>query len=990
VPEAVLAPGARIECRSAEWLVRGLGRSSDGQQVVDVVGVSPFLREKEARFLVEVEKAAGSFKVLQPEDTDLVCDPSPRYRDSLLFIEAHLRRSVPTDAALVVGHRAAMDALPYQLLPAAKALAMPRQRLLIADAVGLGKTLECGILCSELIRRGRGRRLLVVTSKSMLVQFQKEFWTRFSIPLVRLDSVGIQRIREQIPGNQNPFHYFDKTIVSVDTLKNDREYRVYLDNASWDIIVIDECQNVAERASGAMRSQRSRLAERLATRSETLILLSATPHDGKPESFASLMTMLDPTAIADPSRYSKDDIRDLYVRRFRKDVIADLRNSVKERDSADVECAASEREERVFALLKDLKLPDSDGKAKAGQLFKTTLAKSLLSSPMAALETVRNRLKRLEATTSTAGSPVSADRAALQSLEPLLAAITPADFSKYQQLLQLIRTDWSWNGKAPNDRIVLFTGRRETQRFLVEHLAADLGLPKGAVVGLDGAMPDVDQTRVVEQFAQEKEAVRILVATEVASEGLNLHYMSHRLVHVDIPWSLMTLQQRNGRIDRYGQPRQPLIRYLLNASRSEGMGDAEKVVRLLREKDRQAQLNIGDPAVFLGVYDAAAEEELISRAYEAGTLKDLDDQMEANAEPQRQTSSGDQLFEELFGISADSAEDAGDGSGGGSGDGSAPAGNPTPVVAQTRQPFSLFPSLWGYVDTALDAVAQQMERRGEKLDLRVFPEQQRLEITPPSDLQRRYDRYPRELQPPRGQRLALSTEPAALQRALEQSRRQDNSRPELEYLWDLHPVVDWLADRGQITFPRHHAPVLQLTDGLDPGAVLMVFQGTIPNQKGVPVVQEWVAVRFAGTGLKVMAVEPFEAVAKRLQLGSRDLANISGEEPPEHLAKQLPFAVEQANSYLRDCGEQWTARVQPELEAQRERLRRLRGRQVEQLELSLAGNQRPQQIKDKQRQEKQKAIDGRFLDHERFVSQVMTIDPAPYLKLVAVLHRDSS
>jgi hypothetical protein len=129
-----------------------------------VVGVSPFLREKEARFLVEVEKAAGSFKVLQPEDTALVSDPSPRYRDSLLLIEAHLRRSVPTDNALVVGQRAAMDALPYQLEPAAKALAMPRQRLLIADAVGLGKTLECGILCSEMIRRGRGVRGIACAS----------------------------------------------------------------------------------------------------------------------------------------------------------------------------------------------------------------------------------------------------------------------------------------------------------------------------------------------------------------------------------------------------------------------------------------------------------------------------------------------------------------------------------------------------------------------------------------------------------------------------------------------------------------------------------------------------------------------------------------------------------------------------------------------------------------------------------------------------------
>ena len=173
--------------------------------------------------------------------------------------------------------------------------------------------------------------------------------------------------------------------------------------------MIDECQNVAERARGAQKSQRARLAERLATRSETLLLLSATPHDGKPESFASLMNMLDPTAIADPSQYTKDDIKDLYLRRFRKDVIADLRNSVKERDTADVECPASEKEERVFALLKDLKLPDSDAKAKAGQLFKTTLAKSLLSSPMAALETVRNRLKRLASSTT----PAPADQAAL-------------------------------------------------------------------------------------------------------------------------------------------------------------------------------------------------------------------------------------------------------------------------------------------------------------------------------------------------------------------------------------------------------------------------------------------------------------------------------------------------------------------------------------------------------------------------------------------------
>jgi SNF2 family DNA or RNA helicase len=92
-----------------------------------------------------------------------------------------------------------MNLVPYQLDPALQALRQPRQRILIADAVGLGKTLEAGILTTELIQRGRGQRILVITQKSMLTQFQKEFWSRFSIPLVRLDSVGLQRVRNLAP-----------------------------------------------------------------------------------------------------------------------------------------------------------------------------------------------------------------------------------------------------------------------------------------------------------------------------------------------------------------------------------------------------------------------------------------------------------------------------------------------------------------------------------------------------------------------------------------------------------------------------------------------------------------------------------------------------------------------------------------------------------------------------------------------------------------------
>jgi SNF2 family DNA or RNA helicase len=162
----------------------------------------------------------------------------------------------------------------------------------------------------------------VVTQKAMLTQFQKEWWSRFSIPLVRLDSVGLARVRNRIPANHNPFNYFDRSIISIDTLKSNLEYRNYLENAWWDVIVIDECHNVAARAGESGLSRRARLAKLLATRSDTLMLLSATPHDGSARSFASLMSLLDPTAISDPDDYTPEDFRSkgLVIRRFKKDI----------------------------------------------------------------------------------------------------------------------------------------------------------------------------------------------------------------------------------------------------------------------------------------------------------------------------------------------------------------------------------------------------------------------------------------------------------------------------------------------------------------------------------------------------------------------------------------------------------------------------------------------------------------------------------------------
>ncbi len=260
-----IAPGMRIELRSVEWLVKRTLTMGMKLHLVEAIGLSEIVRDREMSFILEYERE-GTVKIMDPADVTLVPDTSPRYIQTLLYLESLLRSAAPKDTKLSIGPRAAVDPMSYQLEPARKALQAPRPRILIADDVGLGKTIEAGILVSELIARGRDKRILVVTTKAMLTQFQKEFWVCFSIGLTCLDSLVLQRIKERLPERHNPFHYFDRTIVSIDTLKNNKRFGAALEGADWDIIVIDEAQNVAERRHGSGISQCARLAQMLRNR----------------------------------------------------------------------------------------------------------------------------------------------------------------------------------------------------------------------------------------------------------------------------------------------------------------------------------------------------------------------------------------------------------------------------------------------------------------------------------------------------------------------------------------------------------------------------------------------------------------------------------------------------------------------------------------------------------------------------------------------------
>ncbi len=961
------APGSRAVIRDEEWLIRRVDPSTDGGWLLTCDGISDLVRGQDALFLTKLE---DKIEVLDPAATELVPDDSPTYNSTLLYLESMRRRSVANDEKIHLGHRGVMNLVPYQLDPALQALRQPRSRILIADAVGLGKTLEAGVLATELIQRGRGKRILVVTQKAMLTQFQKEWWSRFSIPLVRLDSVGLARVRNRIPANHNPFNYFDRSIISVDTLKSNLEYRNYLENAWWDIIVIDECHNVAARGAETGLSRRARLAKLLASRSDTLMLLSATPHDGSARSFASLMTLLDPTAISDPDDYSPEDFssKGLVIRRFKKDIKDQVADDFQERETTCLREAASPLEEEAYRALLDVAFTQA-GQHKAGrqqELQRVGMQKALFSSPAAALDSTLRRIALLNAKTS-ATADERQEVTGLEVLRDALRALTQdpsaKGFSRYQRLLRLLRSkEFGWQANDANDRLVIFSERIETLKWLQQQLTTDLQLKRGQLEVLHGGMPDTEQQDLVERFGRLEDPVRILLCSDVASEGLNLHYFSHRLVHFDLPFSLMVFQQRNGRVDRYGQKHRPHIVYLFTEAQTGRIKGDLRTYEILQRKDEQAYLNLGDPSAFLNVYDAEKEDEKVTGFLVDGlTPEQIEAKLDQTAASPEDKDGGDFLMQ-LFG--GEAAEPA--------------TGN---SLAYIDEPASLFDSDYHYAKTALtqlnqgDALCQWTAHDAERL----------IAITAPRDLQERLRQLPREVQSDKDY-YSLCADPVRMAQAIEaarQARAEEDTWPQLHYLWPQHPIMEWLGDRVLTHFGRHRAPLLQ-SPNLQPDEQAFILMSLVPNRKGQPLLVDWrVATRRVGAA--AFTLEPFDAFAARAGLKAGKLPNrghVPGlEEATSRMQQALPQAVQTMRVHMLKEQASFSAGLTERLEGTLRDLEHLQSRQIEQLTLALENQL--ETVKRGRFEQRSQQINRVFDEYRQWVHDTLTTEPQPWIQVLA-------
>lgn len=940
---AEYAPGMRTIIRDEEWMVKKIETNSLGNKALHCVGVSPLVKDREAIFLTDLEE----IQIVNPAEVKLVPDHSPRFRKSLLYLESQWRQKIPTDTNIHIGYKAAMDPMPYQLDPAKQALQRPRQRILIADTVGLGKTLEAGILMSELIARGKGKRILVVTIKSMMTQFQKEMWNRFTIPLVRLDSNRIQKIRASLPSNYNPFFYYDKTIVSIDTLKRDVEYRTHLENAYWDIIVIDEAQNVADR--GDHQAQRSRLAKLLADRSDTMIMLSATPHDGRAKSFASLMNMLDPTAIANPEDYTKDDIKGLCIRRFKENIKDQVNGAFLERTVTLERCHASAREERAFNLFADMELQMDIGRERgSSHLFKTSLEKSLFSSPAACIKSIDARLAKLNKKYDFADIK---DIGELESLRDALMRIKPQDFSRYQQLLKILgSSEYGWDCNATDDRLVIFTERIETMKYLAEHLREDLSLPANAIQEISGGMSDAQQQEIVENFGRTESPIRVLVASDVASEGLNLHYLSHRMIHFDIPWSLMVFQQRNGRIDRYGQQKRPDIRYMMIESDNKRIRGDMRIIEILIMKEEQALKNIGDPSLLLGKFTIEDEELVVIDAIENGSdaeaFENTLDSGEAEFDP----------FEELM-KGAEEAEEK------------------EVEKSKTVSDETLFTDI-DYLSQALFYLNQSESHPVDKLS-----SVSGLDIKITEEMRRRLRALVPEEALPQGDTLRLSDDTAFVMDEMRRSMQNnmaDTAWPKTQYLWRQHPIFDWVNDKAGLLFNRGQAPVIGIPEKLSIDETIFVISGSIPNQKSTPLVDEWFGLAYQDD--KYVETIDMHEVIRRTGIRSNNLSNIDAiTQDDVCAAEQLRGdAVTHAQEFLRRKFREYQNRMNPLLDEEVEKLIALQEKHHEYYRMTFSEQGR-------KLEEKSRGVDKLFEEFISWVTETLTIQDNPYIRIIAVL-----
>lgn len=473
----------------------------------------------------------------------------------------------------------AVEPRAYQLVPLLMALRLTTVRLLIADDVGIGKTIEAGLIARELMDRGEIARLAVLCPPHLVEQWQSELEARFNLQAVALTSASAARIERDIPHSVSLFDHHPVVVVSLDYIKSERHREHFLAIAP-ECVIVDEAHTCA--SSGAGKQLRFELLQRLVKDQERhLLMLTATPHSGDEAAFYNLLSLLDPRFVALQNRTSASDplrqeLARHFVQRRRKDIAewqaetGDGRGFPR-RMKTEVTYQLSGDWGAFFDSVQDYcrelaETIEQQGEGRGRLIWYATLAllRCVASSPAAAVKALSTRLagglETDDLLTDERLHDGQTDDLDGNDLEP------PAQLEETSRLQNLIKEAERLSGKAGDPKLaalirhvdvllndgyhpVVFCRYIATAHYVAEHLR--LAFPNATIEAITGEYTPEQRRERVE--AMEEDEPRILVATDCLSEGINLQHLFTAVIHYDLAWNPTRHEQREGRVDRFGQ-----------------------------------------------------------------------------------------------------------------------------------------------------------------------------------------------------------------------------------------------------------------------------------------------------------------------------------------------------------------------------------------------------------------------------------------------------
>ncbi len=576
------AVGSLVRTRGREWIV--LPESTERLLVLRPLGGTD-------------DEIAGICTAIESVDPASFTLPDPAqsgdYRSCRLLRDA-LRLGFRSSAGPFRSFgRIAVEPRPYQLVPLLMALQLDPVRLLIADDVGVGKTIEAALIARELMDRGECQRMAVLSPPHLAEQWQRELAEKFNIDARLVLPGTVRRLERECRGDQSIFDVHPITVVSIDYIKSDRRRDEFIRTCP-DLVIVDEAHSSAwEENTRSGRHQRYSLVKALAaSASRHMVFVTATPHSGKEGAFRSLLCFLNADFASLP-----DDLGGPENEKHRRRLAAHFvqRRRADIRHFLDKETVFPDREdreehykltpeyknlfERVLNYAREIVADRTGGQHRLRVRWWSALAllRSLASSPAAAAATLRNRSASADTETweeadevgrrmvldqedtdsaetadvvpgsdpSEEAAPDNAVRRRLLDFARQAEGLGSDSDAKLLKAVTLVK-DIIHDGYNP----IIFCRFIPTAEYVAQELRSRLG-SKTAVIAVTGLLPPDERELRVRQLAES--SPRVLVCTDCLSEGINLQQYFNAVVHYDLSWNPTRHEQRDGRVDRYGQ-----------------------------------------------------------------------------------------------------------------------------------------------------------------------------------------------------------------------------------------------------------------------------------------------------------------------------------------------------------------------------------------------------------------------------------------------------